>query len=283
MTKRRTLARKAHAEGVALHAGIPSRITFHPDEQARGGGIVFVRAGGAQDISASWEHVAPDERLNTCLTRNGQTIKLVEHVMAALAGAGIDDCFVEVDGPEPPILDGAALAYLDIIDKAGVREYGGTRRVCVVRRVVEVGEGDSVARLSPAKAREFHFEIDFPETGKQVIDWVFTPETFRSEIAPARTFGRIEDREKYAAAGYGRGADLTNTLVFQGGKLMNAEAQRFPDEFVRHKVLDAVGDLALAGMPVVGRFEGYRSSHRLNHALLRALFASSGNCEIVAV
>src|SRR5262249_46331013 len=114
MKRRRTLAREAHAEGVALHAGVRSRITFYPDTQV-GGGIVFVRAGGVQDIQASWENVAPDERLNTCLTFNGETIKLVEHVMAALVGAEIDDCIIHVDGPEPPILDGAALAYLDIL------------------------------------------------------------------------------------------------------------------------------------------------------------------------
>jgi UDP-3-O-[3-hydroxymyristoyl] N-acetylglucosamine deacetylase len=134
-------------------------------------------------------------------------------------------------------------------------------------------------RLVPATWAEFAFEIEFPETGRQAIDWVFTPATFRSDIAPARTFGRMEDRERLAAAGYGRGADFTNTLVFENGRLANPEAQRFPDEFVRHKVLDAIGDLYLAGKPIVGRFEGYRSSHRLNNALLHALFADPANFE----
>jgi UDP-3-O-[3-hydroxymyristoyl] N-acetylglucosamine deacetylase len=281
MTGRRTLATEVTAEGVALHAGVPARITFHPAVHA-GGGIVFVRADGKEDIEAYWENVASDERLNTCLTKNGETIKLVEHVMAALAGAEIDDCIVEVDGPEPPILDGAALAYLDLFAQAGTAECVGTRRLVRVLQPVEVTEDGARARLLPASRREFAFEIEFTETGRQQIDWVFTPETFRTDIAPARTFGRIEDRETYAAAGYGRGADLTNTLVFEKGRLMNADAQRFPDEFVRHKVLDAVGDLYLSGDPLIGRFEGYRSSHRLNNALLRALFADPANYEIVA-
>jgi UDP-3-O-[3-hydroxymyristoyl] N-acetylglucosamine deacetylase len=281
MTGRRTLARKAQAEGVALHAGVRTRITFHPAARP-GAGIVFARPDTTAHIPASWENVAAGERLNTCLTRNGETIRLVEHVMAALAGAEIDDCIVEVDGPEPPILDGAALAYLDILDAAGIAEIGGVRRQCIVKQAVEVGEGEARARLSPGATRTFHFEIEFPETGGQVIDWAFTAAAFRRDIAPARTFGKIEDREAYARSGYGRGADLTNTLVFERGALVNKEAQRFPDEFVRHKVLDAVGDLALAGMPVVGRFEGYRSSHRLNNALLRALFADRSNYEFIA-
>lgn len=278
MIGRRTLAREAHAEGVALHAGVRSRIWFRPAES---GGFVFRRTGYDTNIPALWKYVVPNERLNTCLTRGGVTVKLVEHVMAALAGAEIDDCIVEVDGPEPPILDGAALAYLEALDKGGVRENAGARQICRVKKSVEAGEGDARTRLSPGDGRAFHFEIEFPETGKQSIDWMFTPATFRTDIAPARTFGKMEDREQYAAAGYGRGANLTNTLVFEKGQLINKDAQRFPDEFVRHKVLDAIGDLALAGMPIVGRFEGYRSSHRLNAMLLQALFAEPANHEIV--
>jgi UDP-3-O-[3-hydroxymyristoyl] N-acetylglucosamine deacetylase len=277
MTGRRTLAREAYAEGVALHAGVRTRIRFFPAE----GGIVFRRTGQPGNVPALWSNVATDERLNTTLRANGVTIRLVEHVMAALAGGGIDDCAIEIDGPEPPILDGAALAYLDLLEHEGTREQGSARRFCRVRRVVEVSEDECRVRLLPGDTQEFHFEIAFPETGHQAINWMFTPETFRSEIAPARTFGRIEDRDRLAAAGYGRGADLSNTLVFERGRLINADAQRWPDEFVRHKVLDAVGDLALAGWPVLGRFEGYRSSHRLTNATLRALFADPANYEIV--
>ena len=279
MIGRRTLANGIGAEGVALHAGVRTRIRFSPAPPESG--IVFRRAGAAADVPALWNHVSP-ERLNTTLAAGGTTIKLVEHVMAALAGAEIDDCYIEVDGPEPPILDGAAAAYLELLDQAGVREHGGEREAYRVASVIEVAEDDARAALRPAARPEFRFEIEFAETGRQMIDWIFTPAAFRTEIAPARTFGRIEDRDRYAAAGYGRGADLTNTLVFEGGRLLNPEAQRFPDEFVRHKVLDAVGDLKLAGKPILGRFEGHRSSHRLNNALLRALFADPANYETVA-
>jgi len=279
MTKRRTLAHEVDAEGVALHAGVRTRIGFLPAPP--GTGIVFHRVDCAADIPALWNHVSP-EPLNTVIEAGGITIKLVEHVMAALAGAEIDDCRIEVDGIEPPILDGAALAYLDLLAKAGVREHGGARQCCLVRRSVTAADDTARVRLTPCgQHRQFRFEIEFPETGQQTIEWTFTPEAFRRDIAPARTFGRMEDRERYAAAGYGRGADFYNTLVFKGGQLLNASAQRFPDEFVRHKVLDAVGDLTLAGYPILGRFEGYRSSHRLNNALLRALFADPANYQLV--
>ena len=278
MTKRRTLATETDAEGVALHAGVRTRIRFSPAPP--GTGIVFHRVDHAADIPALWNHVSP-EPLNTVLEAGGTTIKLVEHVMAALAGAEIDDCRIEVDGPEPPILDGAALAYLDLLGKAGAREHGGVRDCYHVKAAIEVAEDGARAKLLPSARREFGFEIEFPETGRQVLDWMFTPAAFRRDIAPARTFGRMEDRERYAAMGYGRGADFDNTLVFDGGRLLNPTAQRFADEFVRHKVLDAVGDLQMAGKPIMGRFEGYRSSHRLNNTLLRALFADPANYEIV--
>ena len=281
MTKRRTLAKEAYAEGVALHAGVRTRIHFFPAPPNCG--IIFHRTGEPGEIPALWDNVAGDEQLNTSLSANGITIRLVEHVMAALAGADIDDCRIEVDGPEPPILDGAALAYLDVLDRAGAHEHAVARDAYRVRVAVEVADNGAHTTLRPATGREFHFEIEFPETGKQTIAWMFTPQAFRSEIAPARTFGRMEDRERLAAAGYGRGADFTNTLVFEGGRLRNPGTQRFPDEFVRHKVLDAIGDLKLAGKPILGRFEGSRSSHRLNNWLLRALFADPGNYEVVTV
>lgn len=280
MTQRRTLASEAYAEGVALHAGVRTRIRFLPAPPDFG--IVFHRLDEPAVIPALWSNVAP-EPLNTTLTKDGVTIRLVEHVMAALAGAEIDDCRVDVDGPEPPILDGAASAYLDVLAAAGAQQHGGQVDCYRVKRGVDAAEDAARCTLAAADRREFHFEIEFPETGRQAIEWVFTPAAFHTDIAPARTFGRFEDRERYAGAGFGRGADLTNTLVFQNGRLMNPEAQRFPDEFVRHKVLDAIGDLKLAGKPIIGRFEGFRSSHRLNNALLRRLFADPANYEIVCV
>jgi UDP-3-O-[3-hydroxymyristoyl] N-acetylglucosamine deacetylase len=195
--------------------------------------------------------------------------------MAAFAGAEIDDCFVELDGPEPPILDGDALSYLTLIDRAGTTTADAPVRIVRVLKPVEVAAGDARCRLLPAPRSEFSFEISFASAviAQQNLDFVFSPEGFRRDIAPARTFGFLHEAEALRAAGLARGADLSNTLVLDGDRLVNEALQRFPDEFVRHKILDAIGDLKLAGAPLIARFEGVRSSHSLNNRLLRALFA----------
>jgi UDP-3-O-[3-hydroxymyristoyl] N-acetylglucosamine deacetylase len=279
MAGRITLARAAAAEGVALHAGVAAKLRMLP--AAAGTGIVFRRSDlpGSAPIPALWSNVS-ETRLGTVLRgADGASVAVVEHLMAALAGAGIDDCLVEIDGPEPPILDGDALSFLDVLDKAGVTSNGGRRRNLRVLRPVEASGENASATLSPAENPEYDFEIAFESAviGQQHFSCPFTPESFRREIAPARTFGFLQEAEQLRAAGYARGAGLENTLVLDGDRLLNPQLQRFPDEFVRHKILDAIGDMKLAGAPLYARFEGRRSSHALNNALLRALFADPAN------
>jgi UDP-3-O-[3-hydroxymyristoyl] N-acetylglucosamine deacetylase len=250
---------------------------------APGTGIEFRRVdlNGSAPIPALWSNVA-ETRLGTVLRGpDGSSVGVVEHLMSALAGAGIDDCTIEVEGPEPPILDGDALSFLVQIDAGGVRAQGA-RQALHLNRPVEVTSASASVKLVPATAPSYDFEIDFPSAavGRQAFSCAFDRETFRREIAPARTFGFLKEAEQLRAAGYGRGADLTNTLVIDGDALMNPALQRFPDEFVRHKILDAVGDLKLAGFPVIARFEGRKSSHALNNQLLRALFADPANYRI---
>jgi len=206
-------------------------------------------------------------------------------VLAALAGAEIDDCLIEVDGPEPPILDGDALSFLDLLARAGVREIDGARETIRVLRETKVSSGTSEARLLPSAIASFDFEIDFPSRviGHQSFVFHFSRENFRREIAPARTFGFLHEAEQLREMGFGRGADLHNTLVIDGNHLLNPELQRFPDEFVRHKILDAIGDMKLAGAALIARFEGRRSSHTLNNVLLRTLFADPKNYERASV
>ena len=283
MAARRTLAGEVFAEGVTLHAGVPVHLRLLP--AAPGAGIRFRRTDiiGAPPIEALWSNVS-DARLGTVLGSSGGTgVGVVEHLLAALSGAEIDDCLVELDAPEPPILDGDALSFLTLIDSAGVREAEGSREIIRLMQAVEVSSGAARARLLPAARAEFVFEIEFASAaiGRQTFECELTPGTFRREIAPARTFGFLHEAEQLRKAGYGRGADLHNTLVIDGDALMNPELRRFPDEFVRHKILDAIGDLKLAGAPLIGRFEGYRSSHALNNALLRAVFADRRNFERV--
>jgi UDP-3-O-[3-hydroxymyristoyl] N-acetylglucosamine deacetylase len=280
---RRTLAGEVTAEGIALHAGSRVHLTLKPAPS--GTGIVFRRSDLRESapIPALWSSVS-ETRLGTVLSGpDGTRIAVVEHLMAALAGAGIDDCAVEVEGPEPPFLDGDALSALVLVDKAGTREQGGARKEIRVRKEVKVASGEASCRLLPAERAEFAFEIDFKSSviARQSYEFVFTPEAFRRDIAPARTFGFLEEAEGLRAVGLARGADLSNTLVIDGKKLVNESLRRYPDEFVRHKILDAIGDLKLAGAELIGRFEGRRSSHALNNALLRKLFSDPANYETI--
>jgi UDP-3-O-[3-hydroxymyristoyl] N-acetylglucosamine deacetylase len=281
MAKRRTLAREVTADGVTLHAGVPVHMRLAP--AAADTGIRFRRSDvpGSGPIQALWSNVA-DTKLGTVLKgADGASVGVVEHLLSALAGAGVDDCLIEIDGPEPPILDGDALCYLALIDSAGVRESSHPREAIRVRKEVGIASERASVRLMPASAPEFFVEIEFSSAsiGHQTFEFRLTEAAFRREIAPAHTFGFLNEAEELRKAGYGRGADLRNTLVIDGDRLLNPGLQRFPDEFVRHKILDAIGDLKLAGAPLLARFEGRRSSHALNNALLRALFADPENYE----
>ncbi len=278
MTKRRTISSEVSTEGTALHAGGTVRMTLAPGKA--GEGIVFRRADlENRSLRATYDAVG-ETRLGTVIADGkGLSVGVIEHLMAAVAGAEIDDLLVTLDGPEPPILDGDALSYLALIEKAGSREEPAPRRSIRVLRAVEVAQGDARAALIPAERLGFDFEIVFPTAaiGRQLFSFPFSRDAFRKEIAPARTFGFMKELETLNKMGLGRGASLENTLAIDGDSVVNAALMRFPDEFVRHKILDAIGDMALAGAPLIARFEGYKSGHALNNALLRALFADSSN------
>jgi UDP-3-O-[3-hydroxymyristoyl] N-acetylglucosamine deacetylase len=210
-------------------------------------------------------------------------VGVIEHLMAAIAGAEIDDLLVTIDGPEPPILDGDALSYLALLEHADLKDQPGVRRAIRVKRRVGVIKGEASATLEPEESRRFDFDISFPTAaiGTQKFSLDFSPAEFRLKIAPARTFGFMHELDALNKAGLGRGASLENTLAIDGDIVVNKPLMRFSDEFVRHKILDAIGDLALAGGPVIGRFIGHRSGHAQNNALLRALFADPENYEMV--
>jgi UDP-3-O-[3-hydroxymyristoyl] N-acetylglucosamine deacetylase len=280
---RRTIATEITAEGVALHAGRNIRMKLSP--AVVNSGIVFRRTDlGGGEIPARYDQVS-ETRLGTVIGEGELRVGVIEHLMAAIAGAEIDDLIISLDGPEPPILDGDALSYLEILLAAGVRDVPGARIAVRVLRRVEVGKDDVTAALVPAEKLSLDFEIAFESAaiGSQRMEWTFSPEGFRSDVAPARTFGFMHEFEALNKAGLARGASLENTLALEGDKVVNGDLMRFPDEFVRHKILDALGDLSLAGGPVLGRFEGRRSGHALNNALLRALFGEPANFEMVTL
>jgi UDP-3-O-[3-hydroxymyristoyl] N-acetylglucosamine deacetylase len=280
---RHTLVREISVSGIALHAGVEVEMTLLP--APAGSGIVFRRADcGMAEIPARYDLVG-DTRLGTTLSSGDARVGVIEHLMAAIAGAEVDDLAVVLDGPEPPILDGSALGYLDLIAQAGIRDVPGERKTIEVLRRVEARQGEASAALEPAPGLGFDFEIDFPTPaiGRQSCHFIFSQEAFRHEIAPARTFGFVRELETLHRMGLARGASLENTLALTETGVMNADKMRFVDEFVRHKVLDAVGDLKLAGAPLQARFTGVRSGHALNNALLKSLFADSANYHLVSI
>jgi len=281
MIARQTIARAISATGTALHAGVPVTMMLAP--APAGHGVVFHRADLGKAIPALYDRVG-ETRLGTVLEQDGASVGVVEHLMAAIAGAGIDDLLITLDGPEPPILDGDALSYLALLDEAGRAEQSRPRTAIKVLKpvIVEQGQkngGMARAALLPADALSYRLEISFPQSpiGEQAFDFAFSAQGFRDQIAPARTFGFLAELEALNRMNLARGASLENTLALDESGVVNEDRMRFADEFVRHKILDAVGDMALAGSPLIARFEGFRSGHGINNALLRALFADPGS------
>jgi UDP-3-O-[3-hydroxymyristoyl] N-acetylglucosamine deacetylase len=263
---------------VGLHTGERVRAAILPAPTDTG--VLFVRTdlSGCKPISASAERVC-DARMNTTIGNpSGVTISTVEHLMAALSALGVDNALVELDGPEVPTMDGSAGPFVQMIDHAGRRRQEAPRQHLEVLEPVEVSDGDKRARLSPAPRFELAFEISFESAavGRQRIDMAVDEASFRAELADCRTFGFMHEVVALRRAGLARGGSLENAVVIDGDKILNPGGLRRANEFVRHKALDAVGDLALIGYPLIGRFEGVYSGHALNNALARALLARPG-------
>jgi len=270
--RQRTFRQRASIDGIGLHSGAKVRLTLAPAPPYAG--IVFTSEG--VEIPALAENVV-DTRLNTSLGRGNVRIGTIEHVLAALAGCGIDNAFVEVEGPEVPILDGSSAPFVQLIQEAGIHEQQRTtRRFLLVRKPVVVSDGDKSAKLVPCRAFQITYTIDFqhPLISDQKYGLEISERSFQKEIARARTFGFKRDVEKLHAAGLARGGSLDNAVVVDDFHILNPDGLRFADEFVRHKILDAVGDLALVGMPVMAHFVAVKSGHALNHTLVRKALAT---------
>jgi UDP-3-O-[3-hydroxymyristoyl] N-acetylglucosamine deacetylase len=274
--RQNTLKSSIGCVGVGLHSGQQARLMLHPAEP--GTGIVFRRTDLGVDIPARFDLVS-DTRLCTQISlpdRPDAGVGTVEHLMAALAGLGIDNAVVALDGPEVPVLDGSAAPFVFLIDCAGRVSQDAPREVVEILHPVRVGTDDAFAELRPGGAGlDMALCIDFaaPAIGRQALTLSLTEAGFRQRLADARTFALLAEIDALRAAGLARGGSLANAVVVDGAKVVNPEGLRGADEFVRHKMLDAVGDLALAGTGISGRFIGHRSGHALNNRLLRALFA----------
>jgi len=277
--KQTTLFSSVSLSGVGVHSGLSATLTLHP--AAAGSGIVFLRTGikGLPDreVVANVRAVTATDFATVLGDAKGPLCSTAEHVLAALRGAGIDNAVVEIDGPEAPIMDGSAAPFVEAIDRAGIREYETPRRYIEVLKPIRVeGRNGAFGELRPY-ARGFRVEaeisFDEPLIGRQRFSTDITPESFRRDIARARTFGFMRDVATLWRAGYALGASFENTLVISDNRVMNLDGVRFADEFVRHKALDAVGDLALAGAPLLAAYRTVRGGHKLNHAVLSALLA----------
>jgi len=280
MTIRRqtTLRKDVSVSGIGVHSGLPATLTLHPAEANTG--IFFLRTGvtGAPDreVPANVRAVTATEFATVLGDHAGPICATAEHVLAALSGLGVDNCLVEIDGPEVPIMDGSAEPFVAAIEQAGVTTLLMPRRYIQILKRVAVARDESFGELRPyGGGFRIEVEIDFdnPLIGRQKLDLDIDPGTFRREIARARTFGFMRDVAKLWSSGYALGATFDNTLVVTENRVLNPDGLRYADEFVRHKALDAIGDLALAGAPLLGAYRSVRGGHKLNHAVLSALMA----------
>ena len=273
--RQRTLLRTVNCVGVGLHSGRDLTLTLKP--AAAGTGIVFRRVDldGAPEIQARFDNVVDATMCTTLGTDNGVRVGTVEHLMAAFAGCHVDNAIVEVDGPEVPVMDGSAAPFVFLIECAGTVEQDSRGTVIEILKPVRVELDGKSAELVPSDTFTVAFEIDFASgaIAHQSIELELVNGTFNKEVSRARTFGFAEEVEKLRAAGLARGGSLDNAVVVEGDKILNADGLRYRDEFVRHKVLDAVGDLKLAGGEIQGAYRGARAGHQLTNLLLRALFA----------
>jgi UDP-3-O-[3-hydroxymyristoyl] N-acetylglucosamine deacetylase len=271
-----TLKQRASLKGVGVHSGQTVSVTLHPAEADSG--IYFYRTnlddGRDREIPASLDYVSATDMCTT-VGADGVSVATIEHLMATFRALDIDNAMVEIDGPEVPVMDGSADAFIDAVDSAGVTTLSRARRYIKVKKPIRVELGNSFAEFRPYDGTRLEIEIDFvsPLIGRQSFGIDLTADGFRKEMARARTFGFLSDVEKLWARGFALGASLDNAIVLGEDKVINPEGLRFNNEFVRHKALDAIGDIALANAPILGCYRSYRGGHKLNVLSVEALLA----------
>jgi len=270
--------------GVGVHSGATATLTVKP--AAANTGIVFVRTD-IQDknnvIPAKWDNVC-DTRLCTVLKNaEGATVSTVEHVLSAFAALGLDNAIVDIDGPEIPIMDGSAIDFVNAIYNAGLERQNAPRKAIRIKKMVSYQEGDKEAFLSPADGTYFGFEIHFDNQliGRQKHTHELSEDAYRRDIASARTFGFLHEVEALRKMGLARGGSLDNAIVVDGDRVLNPGGLRFKNEFVRHKILDAIGDLYLVGARIIGHYHGVKAGHAMNNKILHVLFAQPDAFEVV--
>lgn len=282
MALQQTIKNKAVFSGVGLHSGRKTEVTLRPAEA--GTGIVFHRIdmSPAVSIEACAANVV-NTRLSTTIGKSGAVVATIEHLMAALRGCGIDNVHIDINGPEVPIMDGSALPIVERIKEAGVMPLAKPRKYLVVKKPVTVTDGDKKATIIPSRYFRVSFDMRFnhPAVNNQFRSMKFCEEAFDRDIAPARTFGFLAEVETLKANGLAQGGSLENAVVIGSDGILNKEGLRFADEFVRHKILDAIGDFSLAGYHIIGHIKACKSGHDLNHKLVNELLAKKDSWKLV--
>ncbi|MBU0631133.1 UDP-3-O-acyl-N-acetylglucosamine deacetylase [bacterium] len=277
-----TIKKPVSLVGIGLHRGNPVNLTLEPLEA--GQGIVFVRKDVGVSIPLSPENVV-DTKMATVIGKDGYSISTIEHLLSAIYAYGIDNIKVVVDADEVPVMDGSSASFCMLLDEAGIAEQDVSKRVMIIKKDVEIKEGEKYVKLSPSKDLKYDFTIKFahPVIENQAYVLEFSKDNYKKEIARARTFGFLHEVQYLRSKGLALGGSLENAIVLDEKKVLNPEGLRFTDEFVRHKILDAIGDMSLIGMNFIGNYEALAGSHDLNHKLTLELLKDPENYEIVDI
>ena len=279
--KQITIGKKVEGVGIGLHKGEPIKITLEPMEE--NSGIVFYRSDENVTIEAKAKNVV-DTKLATVIGKDNVSISTIEHLLSAIYAYGIDNIRITLDGAEVPIMDGSAASFCMMLDEAGRVEQLENKKVMLLKKKVEIKIDDRYVKLTPAKTASYDFKIffDHPVILEQNFSFNFSRSGFLKEISRARTFGFLKDVQSLRANGLALGGSLENVVVLDEKKILNHEGLRYKDEFVRHKILDAIGDLCLLGAPLIAAYESYAGSHHLNHLLTKELLNDKENYEIIS-
>ena len=285
MIKQRTLKNMIRATGVGLHTGAKVYMTLRP--AAANTGIVFRRTDLNPPVEIKGEpYAVGDTRLSSCLERDGVRVSTVEHLMSALAGLGIDNAYVDLTAPEVPIMDGSAGPFVFLLQSAGIEEQNARKKFIRIQKPVEVRDGDKWVRFEPHNGFKLTMSIDFAhpvfDKTPQSVTVDFSTTSYVKEVSRARTFGFMQDVETMRSQGLALGGSLDNAIVMDEYRVLNTDGLRYEDEFVKHKVLDAIGDLYLLGHPLIGAFSGHKTGHALNNRLLRRLMEDKPSWELVS-
>ncbi len=278
-----TIADPLSIKGIGLHTGINISMQLYPAEANYG--IKFIRKDLYNNniIEALWSNVTNTKLSTTISNKNGASVSTIEHLMSALSGLHIDNIKIEIDGPEVPIMDGSSIKFVDLIDKTSIKSLNKKRKILKVKKNIKIEKNDTSVELKPNNQFSIDFEIDFPSklVSQQSCHLQLVNGNYKTDIASARTFGFEKDVDMLRSNGLALGGSLDNAVVVGESKILNSDGLRFKDEFVRHKILDSIGDLYLAGAPIQGYFLGNKSGHHLNNLLLRSLFADKNNYEYI--